>query len=379
MSVRWLPVSKILERVSDPVEIEPERTYSYVGVRSFAKGLIRYPAVPAEELSKLSYFSLADDVLVISNIKAWEGAVALVDGVDDGTVVSSRFLTYRAREGVDRRYVFHYFASAVGTDALAKASPGSADRNRTLGRQRFESICIPLPDLPTQRAIAARLDRVDRASRQVEAHGGLAASAGGRVLAAALDGAPPARIGRFLTRRTESVEVVDEARYAMLGMRNRGRGAFDAGTLSGSETKYPRLSRVRAGDLIYLKLGAWEGAFGVVPEDLDGRHTSPEFITYEIDSGKVDRDFLEALVTWESFAERVGGVSKGTNLRRRRLNPETFEGLTTPLPSIEVQREAGRRLAVLRRVGRLEARRRTLADGLLPAARNEEFARLLAA
>ncbi|MGW9417515.1 hypothetical protein ACWGRS_07595 [Cellulosimicrobium funkei] len=342
------------------------------GRGSFVREVIRGSQTKYPRLSPLR----AGD-LVFSKLFAWEGSVTIAER--DGWV-SSEFPTYQIDESqIDPGYLRHTVRWDGFVDQLARSTNGLGQRRQRVAPERFEAARVPLPDLHTQRAIAARLDRVDRASRQVEAHGGLAASAGGRVLAAALDGAPPARIGSFLTRRTESVEVVDDARYAMLGMRNRGRGAFDAGTLSGSETKYPRLSRVRAGDLIYLKLGAWEGAFGIVPGELDGRHTSPEFITYEIDSGKVDRDFLEALVTWESFAERVGGVSKGTNLRRRRLNPETFEGLTTPLPSIEVQREAGRRLAVLRRVGRLEARRRTLADGLLPAARNEEFARLLAA
>jgi len=163
----------------------------------------------------------------------------------------------------------------------------------------------------------------------------------------------------------------------MLGMRNRGRGAFDAGVLLGSETKYSRLMRVHAGDLIYLKLGAWEGAFGIVPQELDGRHTSQEFVSYELDLDQVDRDFLEAMVTWDAFAFRVGGLSKGTNLRRRRLHPDVFEGLSIPLPTLDRQRELGRQLSLLRRAGAQIERRDELTRALLPAARNEEFRKLL--
>ena len=170
MSVRWVHVGEVLRPERQPVEIDPGRNYVYIGVRSFARGLVTYPATPGDELSKMRYFALPPNALVVSNIKAWEGAVATSGPDTDGVVVSNRFLTYLPRSADTAiAFVWHYFASEPGTAALGKASPGSADRNRTLGIAAFENLRIPLPDIDEQRRIAARLDTVAAFGQQLVA------------------------------------------------------------------------------------------------------------------------------------------------------------------------------------------------------------------
>lgn len=154
-------------------------------------------------------------------------------------------------------------------------------------------------------------------------------------------------IGSVLRRRLEAVMVEPDERYSTFGVRNNFRGAFDAGDLLGADTKYKVLYRARAGDLVYLKLGAWERAFAMIPEELDQHVASSEFVLYEPDVQRIDPRFLSHLMAWPALLDGIGGESKGTNVRRRRLSPDVFEAARIPLPDLPTQRSIASRLEIV--------------------------------
>lgn len=145
-----------------PVELQPNESYRRIGIYSWGKGFLHRPAVPASEMGSLRYFTFPIPSLVMSNIQAWEAAVALAGPDEQGMVASNRFLPYVENEPntVDLNFLKHYFLSDVGLAALRSASPGTQVRNRTLGRKLFEELMVPLPELSEQRRIAAHLDAV---------------------------------------------------------------------------------------------------------------------------------------------------------------------------------------------------------------------------
>lgn len=147
-----------LERT--PITLDPEARYRVIGVRSFGKGIIYYPSTLGGDVSKLSYFKLPADAILLSNIKAWEGAISVTtETVAQDYVASNRFLSYRPRdERMNTSYLRHYFLSRRGLAQISAASPGGADRNRTLGRKRFEALEIPLPPRAEQDRVARILD-----------------------------------------------------------------------------------------------------------------------------------------------------------------------------------------------------------------------------
>jgi type I restriction enzyme, S subunit len=129
-----------------PIDIDPNKSYQALGMRSFGKGTIRYPVVLGDQLSKLRYYRFPSGALALSNIKAWEGAIGLTEIEDADCVASNRFLFYSARdERVNLHYLKHYLLSRRGLAQISSCSPGSADRNRTLSIKRFESLIVPLP------------------------------------------------------------------------------------------------------------------------------------------------------------------------------------------------------------------------------------------
>lgn len=149
---------------------EPQDGQSYdpVGVRGFGRGLIRYPPTPRAELPKLRFFRLHRDRLVVSNIKAWEGAVALTTQSDADRIGSNRFLMYESDTAkADLSYILGYLLSEEGLSQLQAGSPGSADRNRTLSISNFEAIEVPLPSIGAQRKVVRLLGARDRLAELV--------------------------------------------------------------------------------------------------------------------------------------------------------------------------------------------------------------------
>jgi len=137
--------------VRRPVEIDDSITYAEIGARAFGRGLFAKPPLPGASLTWQKLFRIADGDLVISNIKAWEGALAVAGPEHDGTVASHRYLTCVADPSrVTPNVLCFFLQSPEGNLQIQAASPGSADRNRTLAQSRLEAIEVPVPSLEAQ-------------------------------------------------------------------------------------------------------------------------------------------------------------------------------------------------------------------------------------
>jgi type I restriction enzyme, S subunit len=158
-NVALISIGELLELVREPISPESNTTYRPIGVRSFGKGIFHYDPVDGSALGKLRWFIVRPGELVVSNIKGWEGAIAVSSEREVGCIASNRFLTYRPSDNrANVHYLRHYFLSEPGLELVRRASPGSTDRNLTLGIEAFESIEIPLPPFETQRRIAESLE-----------------------------------------------------------------------------------------------------------------------------------------------------------------------------------------------------------------------------
>jgi len=77
--------------------------------------------------------------------------------------------------------------------------------------------------------------------------------------------------------REPDVMVEPDGKYQFAGVYCFGRGVFRSQFRTGVEFAYRRLTRLKAGNFVYPKLMAWEGALGVVPAECDGCVVSTEF------------------------------------------------------------------------------------------------------
>ena len=181
----YRPISEVAPLVRRPVEIEPDQSYPELGVRSFGRGTFHKPVLVGSQLTWQKLFLIQKGDLVISNIKAWEGAFAVAKPEDHNRVGSHRYLTCVPVENiVTANFVWFYLQSQEGLEKVAAASPGSADRNRTLGQKSLGAITVPVPPLERQRWF----DRLQGQVRQVEELRGSAGEDVEGLLPAVLDG-----------------------------------------------------------------------------------------------------------------------------------------------------------------------------------------------
>jgi|SRR5208283_2988395 len=168
-----------------PVTVEPERNYPQIAVRSFGRGTFHKPPLIGNEVTWEKPFLVKAGDILVSNIKAWEGALAVAGPEDDGRFGSHRYLTCVPIKGVaTARFVCFHLLTPEGLHEVGEASPGSADRNRTLSAKAFMQIPVPVPDYSQQLWFDSLCKEVDKLKRLQS------------VTAADLDALPPSVLSK---------------------------------------------------------------------------------------------------------------------------------------------------------------------------------------
>ncbi len=123
------------------VKVDRGGQYGEIGVRSFGRGIFHKEPISGAKLGNKRVFWIEPGDLVLSNVFAWEGAIAVAGDGERGKIGSHRFMTYVADPEVAQvEYLCHYFLSDHGLPLIQNASPGGAGRNRTLGIDAFENL-----------------------------------------------------------------------------------------------------------------------------------------------------------------------------------------------------------------------------------------------
>lgn len=161
----WLMfrISDCLERVERPVEVQADKLYTQIGIRSHGKGLFYKEEVTGAELGNKAVFWIEPNCFILNIVFAWEQAIGKTTQAEEGMIGSHRFPMYRPiNSRVDIDYLINYFLTKRGTEILEAASPGGAGRNKTLGQDRFMKSKVVFPPLAEQRKIAKILAAQDR-------------------------------------------------------------------------------------------------------------------------------------------------------------------------------------------------------------------------
>lgn len=131
----------------------------------------------------------------------------------------------------------------------------------------------------------------------------------------------------------------DDQDADLVGMRWYGEGAFHRELKPALQITKKSHFIIHTGDVIYNKLFAWKGSFGIVPPELDGMYVSDKFPTYELDRSRVSDRYLAWFFRHPDVWEQARGMSTGSAaLSKLTLNPPRFLDLHIPLPSLGEQR-----------------------------------------
>ncbi len=328
-------IGEVLGHVPRPVRVDAAAVYREIGIRSHGLGIFHKEPVSGADLGSKKVFYIEPGDFVLNIVFAWEGAIALAGERERNMIASHRFPTFRPRDArLDLRFLLHYLRTSEGRRMLEGVSPGGAGRNRTLSKMTFLNEFMPLPPLDEQiRAVdvvAQTCRRVEEARRLAKEAEDISVLAPRSVLLGS--DWPSLPLSRVLRQRPLDVSVRPDAEYDFAGVYSFGKGLFRGRRKSGQQFSYKRLTRLHQGDLVYPKLMAWEGAYAVVPRELEGLVVSPEFPVFEIDSTTVLPEVLEVYFRTPTVWAKLSGGSTGTNVRRRRLHPRTLLAAEIPIP-----------------------------------------------
>lgn len=102
--------------------------------------------------------------------------------------------------------------------------------------------------------------------------------------------------------------------------------------------KNKRFTVIGTGQLVISRIGAKDGAIGIVPKELDGSLVSDNFVVLEIVSGEIDPFYLLMVLTSERYKNMLRVISRGIS-ERSYIRTRDLLGLMIPMPDIAEQRK----------------------------------------
>jgi type I restriction enzyme, S subunit len=145
-------------------------------------------------------------------------------------------------------------------------------------------------------------------------------------------------LGGLLERTKRPVTLDPDVEYRTLGVRWYAEGCFLKDPTPGRKIAAKTLWQVEAGDVVFSRLFAWKGSFGVVPDEHAGAVASNEFPTFTA----TDVLLPEFFALWSARPEVWLAAeldSTGTTANsRNRLGEEAFLAMEVELPPVDEQR-----------------------------------------
>ncbi|MBL8349698.1 MAG: restriction endonuclease subunit S [Burkholderiaceae bacterium] len=150
----------VIELVEEVVTIRPEGQYPQVGVRGFGGGLFAKPAVAGADTTYRTFNRLYADAIVMSQVKGWEGALALCPPDLAGMFVSPEYRTFRCLPHLAKpAYLDALIRTPWFWSLLQAATRGVGARRERTRPEQFLNLELPLPTLHRQQQVVDILSR----------------------------------------------------------------------------------------------------------------------------------------------------------------------------------------------------------------------------
>lgn len=150
-SKRVIRLGSMLQLDERRVTISPDASYPQVGIRAFGEGLFPKNGVQGSATTYRYFHELYTGAVVLSQVKGWEGAVAVCPPTLDGWFVSPEYRTFRCDTNI---VLPEYMAMLVPTpwfwSKLANLSRGLGGRRERTRPAMFLNLEIEMPDLAAQ-------------------------------------------------------------------------------------------------------------------------------------------------------------------------------------------------------------------------------------
>jgi type I restriction enzyme, S subunit len=243
---------------------------------------------------------------------------------------------------VNADYLYALCRSPIVERQIESASFGSAQPQLTVGL--INNLKLPVPPITEQKKIAKILTTWDKAittterllvSNQQQKKALKQQLLSGKRRLPGFSGEWVKKpISSFIKESRVQGSTGDKARK--LTVKLYGLGVVPKGEkrIGSESTKYYRRS---SGQFIYSKLDFLNGAFGVIPRELDGYESTLDLPAFDFRSG-VNANWFVYYVSREEFYSSNLGLANGGR-KARRVNPKDLLGIKIPTPGSEEQQK----------------------------------------
>ena len=148
---------------------------------------------------------------------------------------------------------------------------------------------------------------------------------------------PMVTLGEVLTKSNEWIEIDPNERYRQVTVRLWGKGVLLRDEVSGTEIAASKRLVVHPKQFIVSRIDARNGAFGLIPDSLDGAVVSSDFPVFTVNPLRILPKYLEWMSKTHFFVDLCKTASEGTT-NRVRLKEDRFLIANIPLPLLSEQR-----------------------------------------
>jgi type I restriction enzyme S subunit len=361
-------LGEVLSHRKEFIQISDLDIYKRCRVQLHAQGIVLRDSVVGAEIKTKKQQVCKSGEFLVAEIDAKVGGFGIIPEELGGAIVSSHYFLFGIDAAkLDIRFLEFYSKTASFREQVA--AQGSTNY-AAIRPKDVLGYTIPLPPLAEQQQIVVRIEEL---AAKIEEARGLRRKAAEEVeglcrsIVFGDSTAVPTPMYELVKQRGHDVQVKADQAYHFAGVYCFGRGVFRGQKKSGMDFAYKQLGQLRAGNFVYPKLMAWEGALGVVPQECDGLFVSPEFPIFEVIEDRVLPETLDVIFRTPSVWPSLAGESTGTNVRRRRLNPKDFLAYRIPLPNMKTQLRLRQVMMKVASLKRLQTETAAELDAMLPS------------
>jgi type I restriction enzyme M protein len=153
------------------------------------------------------------------------------------------------------------------------------------------------------------------------------------------------KLADLLEKNVAYISIEDSEEYNRVTVKLNNNGVVLRDTVIGEDIGTKRQFRISKGQLIISKIGIFDGAIGIVPDELDNAIVTSDFSTYTVKAGVLP-EYLELLLSSDKFRAYFNELGRGAVIKR--LNEDLFLNIDIPVPTLAEQNELCQKIAQLK-------------------------------
>lgn len=151
--------------------------------------------------------------------------------------------------------------------------------------------------------------------------------------------------------KSSLIDIKDNQTYEISGVQNYGQGIVIRRKVLGSELNMKKYQSILKNQLMWCKVDTKNGAFGLTHDEHIGSLASTNMALADINTNRINPEFLEVLFRQKAFADYITKYSSGTTNRKYLTPKQLFEKIELPNLNLVEQQEF---IAKLKRIEKID-------------------------